>query len=105
MIIEDLTIKAYHSVVRLATAGTVEVTKNATVLAQVRVNELKVNGNVKGDVVAVERVSVGKKGNIEGDVSCRRLSVQSGAQLLGYYVVTPDFTPSPGGRSDDPDDF
>ena len=93
VIIEDMTIKAYHAVVKLATAGKVEVAKNATVVAKVRVHELDVKGNVKGDVVAMDGVSVGKKGVIEGDVSCRRLKVQPGAQLSGNYVVRPDFVP------------
>ena len=93
VVIEDMLIKAYHAVLRLATAGKVEVAKNATVIAEVRVRELDVKGRVKGDVVAVERVTVGKKGVIEGDVSCRRIVVQLGAQLSGYYVVTPEFAP------------
>jgi cytoskeletal protein CcmA (bactofilin family) len=93
VIIEDLKIKAYHAVVRLATAGKVEVTKNAQVVARVRVNELVVNGTVKGDVTAMERVQVGKKGRIYGDVACRWLSVQVGACLEGHFRVEPESSP------------
>ncbi len=100
VVIEDVIIKAYHAVVRLATAGKVEVRRNVTVVAAIRVEELNVKGCVKGDVVAMKRVSVGKKGVIEGDVSCRRLNVQLGAQLHGYYVVTPDFSPPKEPRDD-----
>ncbi|MHC4930932.1 MAG: bactofilin family protein [Planctomycetota bacterium] len=95
VIIEDLKIKAYHAVVRLATAGKVEVAKNAQVVAEVRVNELVVNGTVKGDVTAMERVQVGKKGRIYGDVACRSLSVQVGACLEGHFRVDPDASPVP----------
>lgn len=95
VIIEDVKIKAYHAVVRLATAGKVEVAKNASVVAQVRVNELVVRGQVKGDVVALGRVQVDRKGSIEGDVCCRSLAVQPGARLSGHYVVRPDYAPRP----------
>ena len=101
VVTEDMTIKAYHAVVRLATAGKVDIAKNATVVAMVRVRTLEVKGTVKGDVVATEHVSVSKKGSIQGDVSCRRLTVQPGAQLFGYYRVTPDFAPPEKGSEED----
>ncbi len=87
VIIEDLTIKSYHAVVRLATAGLLEVSRNAQVVAEVRVHDLVVEGTVKGDVTATDRVEVGKKGSIVGDVICRRLKVEPGAQLRGRYEV------------------
>jgi DNA-directed RNA polymerase subunit RPC12/RpoP len=89
VIIEDLKIKAYHSVVRLATAGKVEVAKNAQVIARVRVDELIVNGTIKGDVTALSRIEVGKKGAIYGDVVCRTISIQPGAKLSGHFVIDP----------------
>ena len=95
VIIEDLKIKAYHAVVRLATAGKVEITKKGSVVAQVRVADLVVEGNVKGNVTALGRVVVGKKATIEGDVSCRALSVQPGAKLSGFVRVDPGFAPKP----------
>jgi len=95
VIIEDVRIKGYHAVMRLATAGRVEVAKRAQVVAQVRVNDLAVEGGVKGDITAVGRVSIGKKGWIQGDVNCRSLAVQPGAALHGFYRVDPSFTPEP----------
>ena len=89
VIIEDLKIKAYHSVVRLATAGKVEVAKNAQVIAKVRVDELIVNGTIKGNVTALSRIEVGKKGAIYGDVVSRTISVQPGAKLCGHFVIDP----------------
>jgi cytoskeletal protein CcmA (bactofilin family) len=79
--------------VRLATAGKLEVAKNAHVVAEVRVNELVVDGVVKGPVTATDRVSVSKKGQIIGDVVCRRLSVEPGAKLDGRFAVGPDLLP------------
>lgn len=89
VIIEDLRIKAYHAVVRLATAGRVEVLKNVQVVAEVRVNELVVDGTVKGDVTATDRIEVTRRGTILGDVTCRRLSVEPGARLEGHFEVGP----------------
>lgn len=104
VIIEDLKIKAYHAVMRLATAGRVEVLKKAQVVAQVRVNDLAVEGEVKGDVIALGHVVVGKKGKVTGDVSCRSLEVTPGAKLHGFYRVDPDFMPEPSAAVVEDDD-
>lgn len=95
VIIEDVKIKAYHAVKRLATAGTVEVAKKAQVVAEVRVNDLIVEGSVKGNVTALGLIRIGKKGAILGDVSCRRLAVQAGGSLVGHVTVDPGFAPEP----------
>ena len=95
VIIEDLKIKAYHAVVKLATAGRVEIAKRAQVVAKVRVRDLIVKGEVKGDVVAVDRIEVTKQGAILGNVSCRRLEVAPGARLSGFFHVEPGFKPEP----------
>jgi len=55
-----------------------------------------VEGLVKGDVTALGTVAVSTRGSILGDVSCKRLSVQPGAQLAGFYRVGPAFAPETG---------
>jgi len=95
VIIEDLQIRAYHAVTRLATAGRVEVARKGRLVAQVRVNELLVEGAIKGNVTVLGGLTVGKKASIEGDVSCRSLRVDLGAKLTGRFVVDPGFTPEP----------
>lgn len=104
VIIEDLEIKTYHAVLRVATAGRVEVLKKGTLVADVRVNELAVEGNLKGNVVALDRVAVGKKASIEGDVSCRTLTVEPGAKLNGHFRVDPAFVPPPATAREHADD-
>ena len=104
VIIEDLEIKTYHAVLRIATAGKVEVQKKGTLVADVRVNELAVEGNLKGNVVALDRVVVGKKGAIEGDVCCRKLSVEPGAKLQGHFRVDPKYVPEAATSSEAADD-
>ncbi|MHC4959637.1 MAG: bactofilin family protein [Planctomycetota bacterium] len=93
--IEDMKIKAYHAVRRLATAGSIEVTKNASLVAKVRAKDLVVKGSIKGDVVAIGRVAVEKKAAIEGDVCCRSISIAPGAKLDGHFDVRPDYEPIP----------
>jgi cytoskeletal protein CcmA (bactofilin family) len=100
VIIEDLTIKTYHAVTRLATAGRVEITRKGQVVAQMRVNDLVVDGVVKGDVEVLGRVTVSKHGKLFGDVECRALAVEAGAQLLGHYRVDPAFAPVPASPAD-----
>lgn len=95
VIIENVEIRAYHAVTRVATAGRVDVQKKGTLVADVRVNELSVEGKLKGNVVALDRVLVGKKASLEGDVCCRKLSVQPGARLQGHFRVDPGFAPAP----------
>jgi DNA-directed RNA polymerase subunit RPC12/RpoP len=105
VIIEDLEIKTYHAVTRIATAGKVEVLKKGTLVADVRVNELALEGNLKGNVVALDRVVVGKKATLEGNVCCRTLAVEPGAKLLGHYQVDPGFAPSPAPPNGDDDEI
>jgi len=104
VIIEDLEIKTYHAVLRVATAGRVEVMKKGTLVADVRVNELSVEGNVRGNIVALDRVAVGKKASIEGNVSCRMLSVEPGAKLHGHFQVDPRYVPPPAVPAEGADD-
>ena len=101
VIIEDLVIKAYHSVRRLATAGRVEVAKRARVLAEIRVDELVVNGDVTGNVTALNRIVLSRKGSIVGDVACRSLSVEAGATLVGHVEVDPGFAPQPAQNAEE----
>ena len=90
-------IDAYHGVVRLATAGRVEVGKTGHVSAKVRVRELVVEGTVRGEVVAVERVEVGATGKVFADLSTPSLSVATGAVLVGRVEVGPGAVPPPSG--------
>lgn len=101
VIIEDLKIRAYHAVTRVATAGRVEVMKKGQLVAHIRVNELAVEGKVKGDITALGRVAIGKKATVEGDVSCRSLSIEAGAKLCGRYLVDPGFAPPPKAEPED----
>ena len=102
--LEDLKIKAYHAAVKLETAGKVEILKKASVVAEVRVNELNVQGKVKGNVTCVGPMKVGKKADIDGDISCRSLIVESGATFDGHITIDPKFTPKPPPKPEEEED-
>ena len=104
VIIEDLQIKSYHAVTRLATAGRLEVAKRGKLVAQVRVQEMVVEGQVEGDVTALDRLDIAKKAAVIGDVCCRRLTVQLGAKLAGHFTVDPNFTPEIAQPDEEDDD-
>ena len=107
VIIEDLQIKSYHAVTRLATAGRVEVARRGKLVAQVRVQEMVIDGQVEGDVTALDRLEISKRAAVIGNVSCRRLIVQPGAKLAGHFVVDPNFAPetAPPDEEDDETDL
>jgi cytoskeletal protein CcmA (bactofilin family)/DNA-directed RNA polymerase subunit RPC12/RpoP len=95
VIVEDMRIDAYHGVVRLATAGRIEVGKTGHVSAKVRARELVVFGTVRGEVVALDRVEVAATGKVFADVSTPRLSIEPGAVLVGRVEVGPRAGPAP----------
>ena len=104
VMLEDLKIKAYHAAVKLETAGKVEIAKKAHLVAEVRVNELNVQGKVKGNVTCIGRVKIGKKADVDGDISCRSLVIESGATLDGHIVIDPSFTPAPPQKPEEEED-
>lgn len=101
VMLEDLKIKAYHAVVRLETAGKLEVLTRAHVVAEVRVNELTIKGKVKGNITCLGPVRIHKKAEVLGDIHCRDLKVEAGAVMDGFVVVDPNYQPAP---PTDPDD-
>ncbi|MEM8884678.1 MAG: polymer-forming cytoskeletal protein [Planctomycetota bacterium] len=101
VVLEDLRIKAYHAVVRLETAGKVEVQPRAQVVAEVRVAELVVKGKVKGNIICVGRVHLGKKAEVEGDIYCRAMECERGAKLEGYLHIDPQYTPEVAAKAED----
>jgi len=102
VVLEDLQIKAYHAVVKLETAGRIEVQRKAHLIAEVRGNELDVLGKIKGNVTCIGAVHLGKKAETIGDISCRSMRVEAGATLNGFVRIDPNFSPQPAaGNPDD----
>lgn len=81
---EDEEITTYCARQELFTEGTVEVAKKGHVIAEVRVRNLVVSGEVKGAVRARESVVIDKTGKIFGNLTTPLLTVKDGASLVGY---------------------
>ncbi len=71
------------------TEGAVEVGKKGIIIADVRVRSLVVKGEIQGPVKARESVQIAKTGKVTGDVTCRTLSMQDGAKLVGHVEFGP----------------
>ncbi|MHC4939488.1 MAG: polymer-forming cytoskeletal protein [Planctomycetota bacterium] len=95
VMLEDLKIKAYHAVVRLETAGKLEIQTKAHVVAEVRVNELTCKGKVRGNITCLGPVRLHKKAEVIGDISCRSLKIEGGAVIDGFVTVDPEYQPQP----------
>ncbi|MHC4606396.1 MAG: bactofilin family protein [Planctomycetota bacterium] len=80
-------ISGYVARQELFTAGDAQITKRGHLVAEVRVYNFTVAGEVKGSVNARESVCIEKTGKLYGDVTTPRLTVKNGAHLVGYCVI------------------
>lgn len=90
LILEDYKVKSYHASRLFATCGDIVVEKGGIVSAPIRVQNLTVKGEVKGNVDARGCVTIASTGQLRGDVRAPRLVVDSGARLDGFVRITPD---------------
>jgi cytoskeletal protein CcmA (bactofilin family) len=87
LVIEDLRIRAYHAVRKLATCGDVHVDESGHLVATVQAVNLTVMGRLSGDVRVSGRVSIGKTGSVTGDITAPSLQVENGAELWGQLHI------------------
>lgn len=59
------------------------VSENAVITGDVNVPHVVVNGRIRGNVTASERVELQAKATVEGDVGYKILEVQAGAVVIG----------------------
>jgi len=89
LILEDFRIRSYHAVREFATCGDIVVEKQGTVAARITAGNLVVRGRVQGDVRARDRIEITRSGEVRGDLSARRLVVESGATIRGHCHIGP----------------
>lgn len=63
--------------------------KDATVVADLEVPELHVSGAIRGNIVAIKRVTLAPTAHIQGDIRTPSLTIQEGAQISGKIDVGP----------------
>jgi cytoskeletal protein CcmA (bactofilin family) len=69
------------------TEAKVTVGPHGRVSADIEAREILVRGNVKGSLLAHERVEIGSTGEVQGDVIARRLTIDDGAVIHGLVEV------------------
>jgi len=67
--------------------GKVTVGPHGRVSADIEAREILVRGNVKGSLLAQERIEIGPTGEVNGDVISRRLVIEDGALIHGAVEV------------------
>ena len=85
--LEDYRIDAHHAITNIETSGRVSVLPEGYVRAQIRVENLDVQGQLHGNVSAAGKVSIDENAQLIGNVSAQKLEVKSGAVLRGYFTI------------------
>jgi cytoskeletal protein CcmA (bactofilin family) len=68
----------------LRVAGNVDVASGGTVKALIEGHNVTVRGEVEGTLTARDKLTLGKTGRLNGDVTVKRLQIEDGASLNGH---------------------
>ena len=74
----------------VTTKGRVHVGKTGQLAAEVNGGSVLIEGRVKGNVMALERVTLEATSNVSGDLTATKLIVNEGATFVGKVNVGPD---------------
>jgi len=77
-------------------AGNVDIAPGATVKASIEGANVTVRGEVEGPLTARDKLTLGKSGRVNGDITVKRLQIEDGASLNGH-VRMGSFEQSSGG--------
>ena len=78
----NVTVKG-HVLGSLETKNDLSVAETASIEAEVKAKDAFISGEVKGNVVAEEKVKLSSSAKVLGDIACRTLSIEEGAILNG----------------------
>jgi cytoskeletal protein CcmA (bactofilin family) len=89
---------------QINTQGRLLVAKEARMHANVEAGAIIIEGDVKGNLVASDKIELKNSARYEGDLSANKLVVDEGASLNGHVTVGPDaakgrHTPAPVGMN------
>ncbi len=71
----------------VTTKGQLNVAEGATFIGEVHAGTIRVDGNVKGNLIADAKIQLSASGRLEGDIQATRLEVAEGATLIGRCMV------------------
>lgn len=84
---------------RLNAKGKLHIGKGAEVKGEIQVGSVLIEGNVRGNIIASERIELAATGQVMGDIRTPKLSVAEGATLMGNCTVSADaLKPEAGAR-------
>ena len=75
---------------RINTPGRLHVAKEARMQADVEAGAIIVEGEVKGNLVASDKIELKNSARYEGDLTASKLVVDEGASLTGHVQVGPE---------------
>lgn len=75
---------------RITTAGRLHVAKEAKLSADVEAGSIIVEGEVKGNLAASDKIELKNSARYEGDLTASKLMVDEGASLSGHVTVGPE---------------
>lgn len=93
VICEPMKVKDYVAVRHLKVANHIHITKKGIVVANIRADDLEVDGRLTGNTVALQGVTISRKAQVKGDIRASTLEVAEGALLVGHMRVGPDQVP------------
>ena len=85
--IENHLIETHHTITNIETSGDVAITPSGHVRAQLHAGNIRVEGQIFGNVTADGKVQVARHAQITGDVVARELEVKDGASLHGFFSI------------------
>ena len=68
----------------------VTVGQSGQVFADIKAKIVRIDGEVTGDVVAIENVVISKAGNVRGNIIAPRVTLEDGAIFKGSIDMDPD---------------
>ena len=75
---------------RINTAGRLHIAKEARLQAEVESGAIIVEGEVKGNLTANDRIELKQSSRLEGDLRATKMTVEEGAIFSGHVTVGPD---------------
>ena len=75
----------------ISSTGELVVAQGARINADVKVDSIRIDGELKGNLNVAAKVQLSSSGRVEGDIQASRLEVAEGAVLIGQIIATHRF--------------
>ncbi len=83
----------------ISSKGELIVAEGAKINAEVQVDNIRIDGEFRGNLTAANKVHLSASGHVEGDIHASRLEVAEGAVLIGQCTVGTNGKDQPKGAA------